>query len=986
MAVLRRRPWSAPEIVSLILAFWAIPLHPRAVRAGDDASETQPAAASQPATAPALSTELNAPPVERLRLARDHRLSGRYDEARALCDSLSASTEHATAAACERARVDEETGDYRQGIERLRRLPEAAKRSVEWHLGVASLLFEVGDYAGAIEENRLALRQDGENLRASWQLGQSLERLGKMDEAIKVYRVFEDAMTGTSLPDDAEKLTYLGLGFYRSSVLTSKNLVQRTRHVLNEAFGTASDYLDAKYWPARQAAGELLLAKHNLPDAREEFGKVLAQNPSATRAMVGLGKSYLEEWDFDHCEEMAKAALDVNANDVGAIVLLASLRMTERRYEDAAALAQRALDVNPNSEEAIGVLAAAKTRSGDAGAIAELSSRIRAFNSKPAAFHFALGEWLSAGRQFVDAKAHFEKSIEFAPYWPEPRTSLGQLYMETGDEADARKMLESSFELDSFNQHTFNVLGLLDQVDKFADIESDHFVVKYDGSEDGIVAPYFSSTLESLFADVCGDFKFTPADKTIIELFPDHQGFSVRITGRPFIGTVGACTGRVIAMAAPRGRPPFGRFNWASVLRHEFTHTVTLAATGNRIPHWYTEGLAVYEEHSPRSWSWKQLLNDAVRRDRLFTLQTVDWGFARPRRPDDRSLAYAQSEWMVEYIIERWNYDAHLNLLAAFRDGLSQEAAFEKVLKLSTKQFDEDFRKWAVTEAGKWGLPVTEVPDPEETQKKLKESPDDPVLLATMAQAHLIDGNVKKAKQMARRALKRDQRQPLALEIMCHLLVAQSFAEEKDADRKALLDDATPYILKLLDVDPENPSAIKYIGYVEQSEEQWTEAIKRYKQYQQKIPEDPDSYRRMAAIYLRRGQFGQALEQLVSLFKLSEDEPAVARQVARLYEEREDWAAAAEWYYKAIQIDPYHADTHGALADSLLELGKYADAEREYQVVVKILPDEAIGYEGLSDVYEKLGNLEKAKTYQKRAEALAGKRGHDHEHDHEDGQ
>jgi hypothetical protein len=39
-------------------------------------------------------------------------------------------------------------------------------------------------------------------------------------------------------------------------------------------------------------------------------------------------------------------------------------------------------------------------------------------------------------------------------------------------------------------------------------------------------------------------------------------------------------------MVAPRkGEVTMGPFNWATVLRHEYTHTITLAATDNRIPH-----------------------------------------------------------------------------------------------------------------------------------------------------------------------------------------------------------------------------------------------------------------------------------------------------------------------------------------------------------------------------------------------------------------
>ena len=93
----------------------------------------------------------------------------------------------------------------------------------------------------------------------------------------------------------------------------------------------------------------------------------------------------------------------------------------------------------------------------------------------------------------------------------------------------------------------------------------------------------------------------------MIEVFPSHgcvhacQGQ----TGGPWLATVGASTGRVIAMDAPRkGEKASGPFNWAQVLRHEFTHTVTLGETDNRIAHWFTEGLAVQEEHSPLQWAW----------------------------------------------------------------------------------------------------------------------------------------------------------------------------------------------------------------------------------------------------------------------------------------------------------------------------------------------------------------------------------------------
>ena len=45
-----------------------------------------------------------------------------------------------------------------------------------------------------------------------------------------------------------------------------------------------------------------------------------------------------------------------------------------------------------------------------------------------------------------------------------------------------------------------------------------------------------------------------------------------------------------------------GLFLWPRVLQHEYTHTITLAQTGNRIPHWLTEAAAVSMEQAPRDY------------------------------------------------------------------------------------------------------------------------------------------------------------------------------------------------------------------------------------------------------------------------------------------------------------------------------------------------------------------------------------------------
>ena len=139
-------------------------------------------------------------------------------------------------------------------------------------------------------------------------------------------------------------------------------------------------------------------------------------------------------------------------------------------------------------------------------------------------------------------------------------------------------------------------------VDTMADyrtIDTPHFRIRVKPGVDEVVAEGMPDALEAMHRDVTGRFGHEPAQRTTIEVLPDHEFFGVRITGMPGIHTMAASTGPGIAMEVPRSGNPrkhLGTFAWLEVLRHEYTHTVTLSQTGNRIPHWLTEALAVSME------------------------------------------------------------------------------------------------------------------------------------------------------------------------------------------------------------------------------------------------------------------------------------------------------------------------------------------------------------------------------------------------------
>src|SRR4029079_19622325 len=129
------------------------------------------------------------------------------------------------------------------------------------------------------------------------------------------------------------------------------------------------------------------------------------------------------------------------------------------------------------------------------------------------------------------------------------------------------------------------------------------------------------------------------------EVFNSHEMFSGRIVALPDLHTVGACTGRMVALVSPPGKGMRKTFNWGRVLRHELVHISNLEQTNFLVPHWLTEGLAVGNEGFPRPQVWNELLLERVPAGKdVMDLDSIDLGFIRPRNQMDWHMAYCQAQ------------------------------------------------------------------------------------------------------------------------------------------------------------------------------------------------------------------------------------------------------------------------------------------------------------------------------------------------------
>ncbi|HLL90710.1 MAG TPA: tetratricopeptide repeat protein, partial [Tepidisphaeraceae bacterium] len=515
---------------------------------------------------------------------------------------------------------------------------------------------------------------------AHFLLGQAAEGTGDLAAAKAAYQWFLDApqeflgrWNGLGEQDaafaTADDTVTIARAIDRWASLTGgyRNNPQLDQQVFG-MFVRAYDVIDRGHAAAHVAAAEYLMSHDNREQAAKELEAALTRNPNDARALTLAGEVAVRGFNFDGADQAADAMRDVDPASMAADLTEARCLILQRRPQEAERPVRRVLAKRPDDVEALGLLAATYALRLLDQPLRQTLAKVESLDPDNATAYLEVAAALGAQRQYPRAAEMYKVAIDRQPNWTEPRNGLGLLYTQSGDEDDARRELEAARTLDPFNVATTNYLRLLDQMAGYARKETEHFVIVYDPAADPIIAEYFAEYLESIYKDVTGNYRHEPGVKTIIEVFPTHDMFSVRTTGSPWIGTVGASTGRVIALVAPRaGERTMGPFNWAQVLRHEFTHTVTLSATDNRIQHWMSEGLAVVEERVPVRWEWVPMLVNAVRKDELFPLDRLTWGFVRPKRPIDRQLAYAQSAWVCMYLEEKYGRDAVLQMVEEFK-------------------------------------------------------------------------------------------------------------------------------------------------------------------------------------------------------------------------------------------------------------------------------------------------------------------------------
>src|SRR4029077_17814655 len=111
---------------------------------------------------------------------------------------------------------------------------------------------------------------------------------------------------------------------------------------------------------------------------------------------------------------------------------------------------------------------------------------------------------------------------------------LGMLYMQIGRESEAKGLFDAAFAADPFNVRADNMMKVLRHMAGYSSIDSAHFSVLIDPTQDELLGRYMSRYLESIYPTLTARFGYVPPGRTKIEIMKDHEKFSGRTIGLPF--------------------------------------------------------------------------------------------------------------------------------------------------------------------------------------------------------------------------------------------------------------------------------------------------------------------------------------------------------------------------------------------------------------------------------------------------------------------
>ncbi len=439
---------------------------------------------------------------------------------------------------------------------------------------------------------------------------------------------------------------------------------------------------------------ELFLEKYDAGHAEECLRQALASNPSHADAHATMAAVKAEQgMRFDDVIAYAERALEINPNHIGAMMELASVALRDKRLQDVDTWIAKAKAVNPKSSKAAAMLAVRHFVLDETKKFERAASSLRSQDRRSRYFArmlIAHAEWEHRYQEMVDfARA----TLASDPENHAMRATLGLNLLRMGKEDEGLAELRSAWKRDRYNVRVYNTLNLYDDVlsKDYVKQSKPPFLFRFEKSEAERLEQHVPPLIKHAYQDMKKRYAFTPEGPIEIDLLAHPEHFAVRTVGLPRLGVQGVCFGKLITALSPKA----AAFNWGQILHHELSHVFHLQMSHNRVPRWFTEGLAEYETAVARE-NWKRHhdrdLWQALEKDKIPSIQYFDRAFTQIDSAYELVVAYYASYRLVHYLIDTYGFAIVPKLLRGWGKGERSVPLIERTLGKKVAQLDQDFR------------------------------------------------------------------------------------------------------------------------------------------------------------------------------------------------------------------------------------------------------------------------------------------------------
>ena len=742
------------------------------------------------------------------------------------------------------------SGQYRQVIESANSKLQSGTETVALWSALAGALTAVGRNEEALEAYSKVVRSDA-SMRIDARFAQA-----------RIHYLFGDRRQGTSqfeqvLAAYRDASVELDVGEQLAAGHAARELARYQPRLFDEALAIYEKALLAapKAIDIHVAIGDLLLDRYNAEEAVEAYRAALVIDDSFPPALLGLARA--QHFDGSSAAmQSAERALEHNANFVEALALKATLQIEAEERKAAQATLQQALAINPSNPQILTLLAALDFLNDDREGFDQRVSRVRAIAPGYTAMFETLSEIAARNRRYDRAAEFALLAVTLDSSAWRAHAMLGRNRLRLGDMDSGRRSLEVAFRGDPYDPWTRNTLQLLDRLDQFEVIRSSRFELVADQREAEVLAARLLPIAEKAYDQFAETYDYRPRTPIRIEVYPRHEDFSVRTVGLVGIDIVGVSFGPVVAMDSPSAEV-FGPLNIGSVLWHEIAHTFHLGLTDAKVPRWFTEGLAVFEERRGRAGWGTDATPEFLRafaRGELPPPSELNQVFLTPSSPQMLIHGYFQASLLMEVIVRDYGVEALAAVLRAFAQGFDTNGAIQAALGIEPKVLDARFDAYLRNRYGRAIEAVTPKAGAGE---------------ATSYYASLLE--------RADKAVRDDE-----------------------------FDEGQRLLREALEVFPEHAGAnspYAMLGALHEKRNDAGAAIKAYEESAAINADDAQVLRRLIALYSDANRTADAIYSIERALLIHPFDIELHRQLAELYESRLAWTDAIEARAAVVSLD-----------------------------------------------------------------------------------